>query len=111
MQPLESVRKAIFEVVSIATTTGFATADFAQWPVMLPFLLFVAAFSGGCAGSTGGGMKVIRILLILKQGSREITRLIHPNAVITGEARQDSLSLTAFWRPCGAFSRSTLSYS
>jgi len=80
--PGESIRKAIFEVVSIATTTGFATADFAQWPVMLPFLLFVAAFSGGCAGSTGGGMKVIRILLILKQGSREIQRLIHPNAVI-----------------------------
>ncbi len=80
--PVESIRKAIFEVVSIATTTGFATADFAQWPVMLPFLLFVAAFAGGCAGSTGGGMKVIRILLILKQGQREIKRLIHPNAVI-----------------------------
>ncbi len=80
--PGESIRKAVFEVVSIATTTGFATADFAQWPVMLPFLLFVAAFAGGCAGSTGGGMKVIRILLILKQGSREIKRLIHPNAVI-----------------------------
>ena len=80
--PAESIRKAVFEVVSIATTTGFATADFAQWPVMLPFLLFVAAFAGGCAGSTGGGMKVIRILLILKQGQREIKRLIHPNAVI-----------------------------
>jgi len=80
--PTESIRKAVFEVVSIATTTGFATADFAQWPVMLPFLLFVAAFAGGCAGSTGGGMKVIRILLILKQGSREIKRLIHPNAII-----------------------------
>lgn len=80
--PGESIRKAVFEVVSIATTTGFATADFAQWPVMLPFLLFVAAFAGGCAGSTGGGMKVIRILLILKQGQREIKRLIHPNAVI-----------------------------
>ena len=78
----ESIRKAVFEVVSIATTTGFATADFAHWPVMLPFLLFVAAFAGGCAGSTGGGMKVIRILLILKQGQREIKRLIHPNAVI-----------------------------
>ncbi len=98
--PLESVRKAIFEVVSIATTTGFATADFAQWPVMLPFLLFVAAFSGGCAGSTGGGMKVIRILLILKQGSREITRLIHPNAVIPvklGKAPISDRVLEAVW--------------
>lgn len=99
-EPLESIRKAVFEVVSIATTTGFATADFAQWPVMLPFLLFVAAFSGGCAGSTGGGMKVIRILLILKQGSREITRLIHPNAVIPVKLGKTPISdrvLEAVW--------------
>ncbi|MEH6576226.1 MAG: TrkH family potassium uptake protein [Amphritea sp.] len=98
--PAESLRKAIFEVVSIATTTGFATADFAQWPVMLPFLLFVAAFSGGCAGSTGGGMKVIRILLILKQGSREIQRLIHPNAVIPVKLGKKPISdrvLEAVW--------------
>lgn len=78
----DSARKALFMVVSIATTTGFATADFAHWPVMLPFMLFVTAFAGGCAGSTGGGMKIIRILLILKQGYREIQRLVHPNAVI-----------------------------
>lgn len=78
----ESFTKGLFEVVSIATTTGFATADFASWPFVLPFLLFVVAFVGGCAGSTGGGMKVIRILLIFKQGLREIKRLIHPNAII-----------------------------
>ncbi|WP_207060748.1 TrkH family potassium uptake protein [Motiliproteus sp. SC1-56] len=78
----EAFRKAIFEVVSIATTTGYATADFSQWPTMLPFMLFIAAFAGGCAGSTGGGMKVIRILIILKQGLREVKRLMHPNAVI-----------------------------
>ncbi|HEY5717211.1 MAG TPA: TrkH family potassium uptake protein [Motiliproteus sp.] len=81
-QGLEAFRYAIFEVVSIATTTGFATADFAHWPTMLPFMLFIAAFAGGCAGSTGGGMKVIRILIILKQGMREVKRLMHPNAVI-----------------------------
>lgn len=98
--PGESIRKAIFEVVSIATTTGFATADFAQWPVMLPFLLFVAAFAGGCAGSTGGGMKVIRVLLILKQGHREIKRLIHPNAVIPVKLGREPISdriLEAVW--------------
>ncbi|WP_299203069.1 TrkH family potassium uptake protein [uncultured Amphritea sp.] len=98
--PGESIRKAIFEVVSIATTTGFATADFAQWPVMLPFLLFVAAFAGGCAGSTGGGMKVIRVLLILKQGHREIKRLIHPNAVIPVKLGKEPISdriLEAVW--------------
>jgi len=78
----ESITNGLFEVVSVATTTGFATAEFSNWPFVLPFLLFVIAFVGGCAGSTGGGMKAIRILLIYKQGIREIKRLIHPNAVI-----------------------------
>jgi len=82
-EPLAAVRAALFEVVSIATTTGFATADFAHWPNMLPFLLFLTAFVGGCAGSTGGGMKVIRILLLSKQGIREVKRLIHPNGVFS----------------------------
>ncbi|MCH2158325.1 MAG: TrkH family potassium uptake protein [Oleiphilaceae bacterium] len=80
--PGTSFVKGLFEVVSIATTTGFSTADFANWPFVLPFLLFVVAFIGGCAGSTGGGMKAIRVMLIFKQGMREIKRLIHPNAVI-----------------------------
>ncbi len=76
------LRHGLFQVVSIATTAGFGVADFAAWPGALPFLLFIAAFVGGCSGSTGGGMKVIRIILILKQGMREVMRLIHPNAVI-----------------------------
>ncbi|TNC81437.1 MAG: potassium transporter [Oleiphilus sp.] len=78
----DALVKGLFEVVSIATTTGFSTADFSSWPFVLPFLLFVVAFVGGCAGSTGGGMKAIRVLLIFKQGLREIKRLIHPNAII-----------------------------
>jgi trk system potassium uptake protein TrkH len=81
-QGSEAFVKGLFEVVSIATTTGFSTADFSSWPFVLPFLLFVVAFIGGCAGSTGGGMKAIRVLLIYKQGLREIKRLIHPNAII-----------------------------
>ncbi|WP_302140867.1 TrkH family potassium uptake protein [Halomonas alkalicola] len=76
------LRHGIFQVVSVATTAGFGVADFSAWPGALPFLLFMAAFVGGCSGSTGGGMKVIRIILILKQGMREVMRLIHPNAVI-----------------------------
>ncbi|WP_372738726.1 TrkH family potassium uptake protein [Neptunomonas sp.] len=98
--PVESMRKSIFMVVSIATTTGFSTADFAHWPAMLPFMLFVAAFAGGCAGSTGGGMKVIRVLLILKQGHREIMRLVHPNAVIPVKLGNKPISdrvLQAVW--------------
>jgi trk system potassium uptake protein TrkH len=78
----ESIRNGLFQLISIATTTGFGTEGFAEWPVFLPVLLFMMAFIGGCAGSTGGGMKVIRILLIYKQGIREIRRLIHPNASI-----------------------------
>lgn len=78
----ESVVKGVFQVVSMATTTGFTTADFSAWPLFLPYMLLYAAIIGACAGSTGGGMKVIRILLIFKQGFREVQRLIHPKAVI-----------------------------
>ncbi len=76
-----SLRYAAFQVVSIFTTTGFATDNFAEWPNMLPYLIFFGAFTGACAGSTGGGMKVMRVMLICKQGIREIHRLIHPNAI------------------------------
>ena len=78
----ESFYNAMFQVVSIATTTGFTTTDYSHWPGFLPVLLVFASFIGGCAGSTGGGMKVIRVLLLFKQGWREVLRLIHPNARI-----------------------------
>ena len=77
----QAVRAGLFTVVSIFTTTGFTTANFSSWPSMLPYLVFFGAFTGACAGSTGGGMKVVRVLLIWKQGIREIYRLIHPNAL------------------------------
>ena len=76
----ETFRTGLFQVVSIATTTGFTTTNFSAWPGMLPVLLIFASFIGGCAGSTGGGMKVIRCLLLYKQGAREVHRLVHPNA-------------------------------
>ncbi|MEJ2444260.1 MAG: TrkH family potassium uptake protein [Exilibacterium sp.] len=88
----KSILKGGFELVSILTTTGFGTADFSQWPTFLPFMLFLSAFMGGCAGSTGGGMKVIRVLLICKQGIREIHRLIHPNAMIPIKVGRKSVS-------------------
>lgn len=96
----QSVRYGIFELVSIATTTGFGTADFSVWPVFLPVMLFMMAFIGGCAGSTGGGMKVIRVLLVYKQGVREVRRLIHPNAIIPiklGGKPVESRVLGAVW--------------
>jgi len=73
----------VFQAVSIGTTTGFTSAEYYAWPGFLPVMLLFSSFIGGCAGSTGGGMKVIRALLLYKQGVREISRLIHPNALIT----------------------------
>jgi len=78
----QSILYGTFELVSILTTTGFGVADYSQWPTFLPFMLFMFAFMGGCGGSTAGGIKVMRVMLICKQGIREIYRLIHPNAII-----------------------------
>lgn len=78
----EGLRKAVFHAVSIATTTGYVTDSFALWPGGLPVLLLFASFIGGCAGSTASGMKVVRWLLMYKQGAREFQRLVHPSAEI-----------------------------
>ncbi len=80
--PADALHHGIFQVVSIGTTTGFTTAAYFHWPGFLPVMLLFTSFIGGCAGSTGGGMKVIRFLLLFKQGIREISRLVHPNAQI-----------------------------
>ncbi len=77
----EALKDSIFHTVSIATTTGFTTTAYQDWPGFMPLLLLFSSFIGACAGSTGGGIKVIRILLVLKQGMREIKRLIHPSAI------------------------------
>jgi len=77
-----ALHHGIFQAVSIGTTTGFTTAEYFAWPIFLPVLLIFSSFIGGCAGSTGGGLKVIRFLLLIKQGVREIQRLVHPNAQI-----------------------------
>ncbi|ADN74229.1 potassium uptake protein, TrkH family [Ferrimonas balearica DSM 9799] len=79
--PESTLDHAMFQAVSISTTAGFATQSFSEWPLFLPILLILASFIGGCAGSTGGGMKVVRIVLLLKQGGREVKRLIHPRAM------------------------------
>ncbi len=78
----DAFRYGLFQVISIATTTGYTTASFSYWPGLLPVLLIIGSFIGGCAGSTAGGMKVIRVELLLRQGRREIDRLLHPNAVL-----------------------------
>jgi trk system potassium uptake protein TrkH len=77
-----AVHHGLFQAISIGTTTGFTTTGYHLWPGFLPVLLLFSSFIGGCAGSTGGGMKVIRFLLLTKQGMREISKLVHPNAQI-----------------------------
>ncbi|MGP1947546.1 MAG: Trk system potassium transporter TrkH [Arsenophonus sp. NC-PG7-MAG3] len=105
---LQTFNQAFFQVVSVATTAGFSTDGFANWPLFLPILLLFAAFLGGCAGSTGGGLKIIRILLLFLQGSRELKRLVHPNAVYTiklGSRALPERIIEAVW---GFFSAYTL---
>ena len=77
------IEESAFQVVSIATTTGFLSSNYSNWPLFVPILLLSTAFIGACAGSTGGGIKVIRTLILAKQSAAEITRLIHPNAVVS----------------------------
>jgi trk system potassium uptake protein TrkH len=77
----QTLRHAVFHVVSVATTTGFTTQDYAQWPTFLPPLLMLLGCFATCAGSTGGGIKMVRMLLLLKQSQRELVRIIHPNVV------------------------------
>jgi len=90
----------LFQTVSIGTTTGFTTAAYHTWPGFLPVMLLFLSFIGGCAGSTAGGMKVIRFLLLIKQGLREITRLVHPNATVVvkvGKSPMPDRVLEAVW--------------
>lgn len=77
-----ALRAASFQVVSIQTSTGFLTDDFTVWPAAIPVLLMLSTFLGGCAGSTSGGMKVIRWAMLWKQSNREVRKLVHPDAVI-----------------------------
>ena len=72
----------VFQLISILTTTGYTTTEFHLWPSFLPFFLILLSFFGACAGSTGGGIKMGRILIMSQQVIREIYRLIHPNAVL-----------------------------
>lgn len=98
--------KAVFTVVSLGTTTGLKNTSFANWPTLLPYLIMVIAVIGGCAASTSGGLKVIRVLLLQKQGAREIKQLIHPKAVIPIKLGDQALPdhvVSAVWGFLGIF--------
>lgn len=96
----EGIIHGLFQTVSIATTSGFITEDFSTWPSFLPVMLIALAFMGGCGGSTGGGMKAVRVMLMAKQGVREMKQLVHPNAVIplkVGNRRVEAKVVSAVW--------------
>jgi trk system potassium uptake protein len=104
----QAFRQTAFHVVSIATTTGFANHDYAQWPMFAPLLMILLGCFATCAGSTGGGIKMIRLLLLLKQARREMVRIVHPHAinpvVLGGQAVSDRVmqSVIAFMMIYGA---------
>lgn len=79
----KALRYAVFQVVSIVTTTGYATADYQQWPAMSQLVLLLCMFVGASAGSTGGGMKILRVILCFKYCYKELFALVHPRAVTT----------------------------
>lgn len=77
----DALRATLFHVVSFATTTGYATLDYSEWPVFVPLWMLALGTFATCAGSTGGGMKMVRMLLLLKQARRELLLALHPHAV------------------------------
>ncbi|MEE4660201.1 MAG: TrkH family potassium uptake protein [Halieaceae bacterium] len=98
--PADGIAHGLFQAISITTTTGFVTSDFARWPSFLPLMLLVFAVMGGCGGSTGGGIKAMRLMLISKQGIRELKQLVHPQAVIplkVGKRRVEAKVVSAVW--------------
>ncbi|WP_425261788.1 TrkH family potassium uptake protein [Rubrivivax sp. RP6-9] len=105
---LLALRHTVFHVVSVATTTGYATHDYATWPLFAPLLMILLGCFATCAGSTGGGIKMIRMLLLLKQARRELVRIVHPNVVnpvvVGGRAVSDRViqSVIAFMMIYGA---------
>ncbi len=78
---LMALRRTAFHVISVATTTGYASDNYAQWPLFAPLLMILLGCFATCAGSTGGGIKMVRMLLLLKQSQRELVRIVHPNVV------------------------------
>ncbi len=102
----DSLSYGVFQLVSLMTTTGFATTDYSQWPSVLPYTMIFLSFFGACAGSTGGGIKIGRMMILGKQSLRAIQRLIHPNAVIplkVGNRIVDSRVTDAIWAFFGVY--------
>lgn len=90
-------RDALFQIVSIITTTGYSSADFTTWGAFVTFLFFVLLFTGASAGSTSGGMKLVRIVLLIKNGFLEFKRRLHPNAVVPVHLNHQGVPITIMY--------------
>lgn len=99
----DSIRYATFQVASILTSTGFGTATFADWPLHIPLVLVIISFTGGCVGSTAGGIKVMRIMLLAKLGFRELFKLSHPQAVTVVKLGRRAVSANVLFSVWGFY--------
>jgi len=100
------LRHGLFQSISAATTTGYALTNFANWPGLLPMTLVMISFIGASSGSTGGGIKVMRALLLVQQARREIRKLIHPHAVFlikVGDQAVSDRTIATVWAFVGAY--------
>jgi len=101
---IETIRYSLFQTISIATTTGFTSQNYSSWPAAIPFFLIMMSFIGACVGSTGGGIKVIRILVMFRLGMKEIHKFIRPNAQVSVKLNGSSINEKALVSVLGFFS-------
>ncbi len=106
----ETVRHSLFQTISIATTTGFTSQNYISWPSAIPVFLIMMSFIGACVGSTGGGIKVVRILVMFRLGMREIHKFIRPNAQVSVKLNKSSINEKALVSVLGFFSLYAISF-
>jgi trk system potassium uptake protein TrkH len=106
----ETIRHSLFQTISIATTTGFVSQKFSGWPAAIPVFLIMVSFVGACVGSTGGGIKVVRILVMFRLGMKEIKKFIRPSAQVSVKLNQTSLTDKTIISVLGFFSLYAISF-
>ena len=107
---LDTIRHSLFQTISIATTTGFTSQNYSNWPAAIPVFLIMVSFIGACVGSTGGGIKVVRVLVMFRLGMKEIHKFIRPNAQVSIKLNKASINEKALVSVLGFFSLYAISF-